>query len=266
MPDPQTDPAPAPPPPTKLWLYTNFDCNLRCMYCVAESTPTAPRRALGLDNVRRLVDEAVDLGFEDVFFTGGEPFLLDDIYDMLAYAAARLPATVLTNSMLFNEKRLDKLAAINNDNLRVQVSLDGGRAEHHDPVRGAGSWAKTVAGIRKLVERDFQMRISATETAANCDRLHELRAFVHSLGIPDENLIIRPLARRGFSDEGMDVSIDTLVPELTVIRDGIFWHPLISPAADDMRVTTDISSLAAALDLIEKRLETGMNGERACFT
>jgi MoaA/NifB/PqqE/SkfB family radical SAM enzyme len=46
----------------KLWLYTNFDCNLRCSYCVAESTPTARRRALGLANAQRLVDEAVVLG------------------------------------------------------------------------------------------------------------------------------------------------------------------------------------------------------------
>ncbi len=61
---------------TKLWLYTNFDCNLRCSYCVAESTPETPRRALGFSKVKRLVDEAVALGFTDVFLTGGEPFLL----------------------------------------------------------------------------------------------------------------------------------------------------------------------------------------------
>ena len=74
----------------KLWVYTNFDCNLRCAYCVAESSPTAPRRALGLPVVRRIVDEAAALGFGDIYFTGGEPFLLDDIYDMLAYAERRL--------------------------------------------------------------------------------------------------------------------------------------------------------------------------------
>jgi len=37
----------------KLWLYTNFDCNLRCAYCVSESSPRAPRRALGLPVVRQ---------------------------------------------------------------------------------------------------------------------------------------------------------------------------------------------------------------------
>ena len=35
----------------KLWIYTNYDCNLRCSYCVAKSSPNAPRRAIGLANV-----------------------------------------------------------------------------------------------------------------------------------------------------------------------------------------------------------------------
>ena len=37
--------------PWKLWIYTNYDCNLRCSYCVAKSSPNAPRRAMGLANV-----------------------------------------------------------------------------------------------------------------------------------------------------------------------------------------------------------------------
>ena len=83
----------------KLWLYTNFDCNLVCSYCVSESTPTAPRRPLGLARVRKLVDEACALGFKKLLLTGGEPFLLEDIYDMLEYASARLDTTILTNGM-----------------------------------------------------------------------------------------------------------------------------------------------------------------------
>ena len=38
----------------KLWLYTNYDCNLHCAYCSAKSTPTAPRRVLRLANICRL--------------------------------------------------------------------------------------------------------------------------------------------------------------------------------------------------------------------
>src|SRR5512147_161223 len=99
LPDTEIEPPYAPPAlEWKLWIYTNYDCNLRCSYCVAKSSPNAPRRALGLANVYRLVDEAVALGFSDIFFTGGEPFILNDIYNMLAYASARVKTTVLTNA------------------------------------------------------------------------------------------------------------------------------------------------------------------------
>lgn len=239
----------------KLWLYTNFDCNLKCSYCVAESSPTAPRRALGLANARQLVDEAVALGFQDIFFTGGEPFILDNIYEMLAYASARVKTTVLTNGMLLRGQRLTRLCAIANDNLVVQVSLDGGRPSHHDAYRGEGTWAKTVEGIRRLQAHGFRVRVSSTETPANTGHLDELHAFRRSLGIADADHFIRPLARRGFAREGMEVARETLTPEVTVTQDGIYWHPLASPTSVDMLVTRQLFPLADAVATIRQQLD-----------
>jgi MoaA/NifB/PqqE/SkfB family radical SAM enzyme len=237
----------------KLWIYTNYDCNLRCSYCVAKSSPNAPRRAIGLANVRRLVDEAVDLGFTDIFFTGGEPFILNDIYDMLAYASARVKTTVLTNAMILRGTRLEKLVAIANDNLVVQVSLDGGQPEHHDAYRGAGAWAKTVEGIELLQARGFRVRLSTTETPANRPHLETICAFHRSLGIPDEDHFIRPLAKRGYSKEGLELGMGNLVPELTVNLDGVFWHPLSTDA--DMQVSKRMFPLAASYERVKQQLD-----------
>jgi len=239
----------------KLWLYTNYDCNLRCSYCVAKSGPNVPRRALGLINVKRLVDEAVELGFSDVFFTGGEPFILKDIYDMLAHASARIKTTVLTNAMLLRGKRLDKLCEIANDNLIVQVSLDGGRPEDHDAYRGKGSWAKTVESIKLLQERGFRVRLSTTETPANSARLDKVCEFHRdSLGIPDEDHFIRPLAKRGYSKEGLELDMTNLLPEVTVNLDGMFWHPLSTDA--DMQVSKKIFPLVGVVERIRQQLDT----------
>ncbi len=216
------------PAPYKLWLYTNYDCNIRCSYCVAESFPEAPRRALEFTRVKRLVDQALDLDIDEVFFTGGEPFILDDIYDMLAYASVRLPTTVLTNGMLLKGRRFDRLLAIANDNLKVQVSLDGARPEHHDPHRGVGTWAKTVEGIRRLLENRFHVVLSTTETADNVEYLDQLASYRQMLGIPERDHVIRPVAKRGFAQEGIDVDVTTLAPEITVTIDGIYWHLLAS--------------------------------------
>ncbi|MFN8475564.1 MAG: radical SAM protein [Anaerolineae bacterium] len=251
VPDTQSTAAPA--TLWKLWLYTNYDCNLRCSYCVAKSSPNAPRRALGLANVQRLVDEAVELGFSDVFFTGGEPFILNDIYAMLAYSSAKVKTTVLTNAMILRGGRLDKLASVANDNLIVQVSLDGGRPEEHDAYRGQGSWAKAVEGIRLLQERGFRVRLSTTETPANSAHLDALCEFHRSLGIPDEDHFVRPLAKRGYSKDGLELGMDNLVPELTVNLDGVFWHPLSTEA--DMQVSRRIFPLAAAVERVQRQLD-----------
>jgi MoaA/NifB/PqqE/SkfB family radical SAM enzyme len=237
----------------KLWLYTNYDCNLRCSYCVAKSGPNVPRRALGLANVQRLVDEAVELDFSDVFFTGGEPFILNDIYDMLAYSSARIRTIVLTNAMLLRGKRLDKLCAIANDNLIVQVSLDGGCPEDHDAYRGQGAWAKTVESIKLLQERGFRVRLSTTETPANSTRLDKICEFHRSLGIPDEDHFVRPLAKRGYAKEGLVLGMTNLLPEVTVNLDGIFWHPLSTDT--DMQVGKTLFPLAAAVERIKQQLE-----------
>lgn len=237
----------------KLWIYTNYDCNLRCSYCVAKSSPNAPRRAIGLNNVKQLVDEALDLGFDHVFFTGGEPFLLPDIYEMLSYSSARVTTTVLTNAMLLRGVRLEKLIAIANPNLIIQVSLDGGRAEDHDSYRGKGAWEKTVEGIRLLQEAGFRVRLGTTETPVNCDHMAELHTFRESLQIPAEDHFIRPLAKRGYSKEGVELGMDNLVPELTVNLDGVFWHPLSTDA--DMQVAKKIFPLKHSVDKVQGMMD-----------
>ena len=121
------------------------------------------------------MDEAVALGFDHIFFTGGEPFILTDIYAMLAYSSARVTDDGLTNAMLLRGCRGGRRAwsawRIANDNLIVQVSLDGGRAEDHDAYRGKGAWAKTVEGIRLLQAAGFRVRLGTTETPANAAHL-----------------------------------------------------------------------------------------------
>ncbi len=231
---------------SKLWIYTNYDCNLTCAYCLAESSPTAPRRALSLSVVQQLIDEALALDFTEVFFTGGEPFILDDIYDMLAYSSARLKTTVLTNAMLLKGTRLERLTAIKNEHLSVQVSLDGARAEQHDAYRGAGSWIKTIAGIKALQARGFHVRLSTTETPANSAYLPEVCEFHRALGIPEDDHFMRPLAKRGFSTEGLEVNMKNLVPELTVNVDGVFWHPLSTDA--DLQINNKLFPLAASVE------------------
>src|SRR6202007_2153661 len=109
---------------SRLWLYTNFHCNLHCDYCCVRSSPAVPRRELGLARVQRIAREAPELGVKEIFVTGGEPFLLEDIGEILVCCAAAAPTTVLTNGMLFAGRRVESLAALPRDRIALQISLD----------------------------------------------------------------------------------------------------------------------------------------------
>ena len=214
--------------PPRLWIYTNFHCNLACSYCAVASSPTARRRSIGLDRFCALVDEAVAEGVEELYVTGGEPFAEPRIVDMLEYASDRLPTVVLTNAMLFTSGRrraeLERLAG--RDGLVLQTSLDGSRAETHDRFRGAGSWAGAMAGIEVGRSLGVPMRAAMTETEANAGEVGELRDLLARVGIEGEDFAVRPLVKRGFADDGIEVSDAVMVPELTITADGAHWHPV----------------------------------------
>jgi MoaA/NifB/PqqE/SkfB family radical SAM enzyme len=237
--------------PPRLWVYTNYDCNLSCRYCLVSSSPWAERRGIGIERFRRLADEAIALGIDEVFLTGGEPFVLPEIYAMIHYVAPRVRTTVLSNAMLLRGKRLDRLVAVNSPNLRIQVSVDDAEPGLHDLYRGEGSWRKAVDGIRRLREAGLRVRVATTVTPELAPRLEAVRRFVREeLGIPDEHHVVRPLLKRGFSVEGLEVDKSSLVPELTVDAAGAYWHPAGTDA--DLLVTTDTGTLRTALEQIAR--------------
>src|ERR1700756_5586708 len=109
---------------SRLWLYTNFDCNLSCDYCCVRSSPKAPRRALGVERVRQIAIEAAELGVSEIFVTGGEPFMLPDIGEIITACATAAPTTVLTNGMLLAGSRLATLRSLSRERVTFQISLD----------------------------------------------------------------------------------------------------------------------------------------------
>ena len=237
---------------SRLWLYTNFDCNLRCDYCCVRSSPKAPRRALGLERVRRIAREAAALGVAEIFVTGGEPFLLEDIGDILAACAAAAPTTVLTNGMLLVGRRLETLRALPRDRLTLQISLDSPTPQRHDLHRGAGTWAKAWKGIERARAEGFRVRLAAT--VATDAEAEEFRLFLDSRRIGEADRVIRRIALRGFATDGVALARADLLPEITITADGVYWHPVGAEDAD-LLVTPDIFPLADAFAAARRTFE-----------
>jgi pyruvate-formate lyase-activating enzyme/TusA-related sulfurtransferase len=236
----------------RLWLYTNFDCNLRCDYCCVRSSPTTSRRELGVELVRRIVAQARPLGLKQLFVTGGEPFLLPDIAQILRSCADAAPTTVLTNAMLFRGGRLEALRALPRERLILQISLDSPSPELHDRHRGSGSWDRAWAGVETARREGFRVRLAAT--VSTHDEAERFAEFLDRNAVAPEDRVIRRIALRGFAEDGLALSRADLVPEMTVTARGVYWHP-VGAADDDFLVTPDILPLATALEAVRAAVE-----------
>lgn len=243
---------------SRLWLYTNFHCNLSCDYCCVRSSPTASRRELGLARVQRIAREAADLDVKEIFVTGGEPFLLDDIGAILQACAAAAPTTVLTNGMLFAGRRADSLEALPRDRVVFQISLDSPTPSLHDQHRGAGSWARAFDGIQRARAEGFRVRFAATvSTDAEAEEFHQ---FLDEEKIAPEDRVIRRVVLRGAANDGLALSRADLVPEVTITADGVYWHPVGAEDAD-LLVTRDIFPLAESFAAVRRAFDR--EGEHA---
>ncbi|MEO7135922.1 MAG: radical SAM protein [Vicinamibacterales bacterium] len=236
----------------RIWLYTNFDCNLACDYCCVRSSPTVARRALGLGQVERIAREARPLGVAEFCLTGGEPFLLPDIADIVLACAAVAPVTLLTNGMLFRGSRRLQLRRLPRDRVTLQISLDSPNPTLHDSHRGAGSWQRAWDGIQSAREDGFRVRLAAT---VNSDAEEEaFRQFLDHHHIAADDRVVRRVALRGVSTVGIALAPRDLVPEMTITAAGVYWHP-VGAEDRDMLVTTEIFPLADALAAITSAVE-----------
>ncbi len=210
----------------RLWIYTNFDCNLACGYCCAESSPRAAARRMEPGLAGEVVAEFRSLGGQEVFLTGGEPFMHPRLGELVT-AAEGLERTVLTNAMIFGRgKRREMLESLDRS-VALQVSLDSATPDLHDRQRGTGAWTRALEGIGLAVSLGFRVRVAATLYEDDPAGVAALHRRLDAEGIAGEDRLIRPVAQEGFADAGVHVSIDTVEPEPTVTVDGAWWHPVV---------------------------------------
>jgi pyruvate-formate lyase-activating enzyme len=243
--------------PRRLWLYTNYDCNLQCDYCCVVSGPRADPRRLPPDRIRALADEAAAAGLERMFLTGGEPTLRPDLPELIEYVTDRLPLTLLTNAMLLRGPRWEGLRPLIEVGrpIAFQVSLDSAEPDLHDAHRGRGAHARALEGIGTLLATGARVRLAASLPEEHLDEIPRLHVLADSIGIAKDDRIFRPIALRGGAFAGEPIRPEDVAPELTCDAQGWFWHPISNDP--DMRLPLEAeASVADALVSVRARLET----------
>ncbi len=179
-------------------------CNLQCRHCFVSCSPTNHSHAmLSAADVRERLSEAAALGVREYYFTGGEPFLNPEIFEILEETLRQGPATVLTNGLLLTPercRRLRKLSDASEYSLDLRVSIEGDSAESNDAVRGPGTFGKILAGIRNLAQAGLNPVVTVSEAfaeAGNAEGRGRLLEWMRSLGLARPRLKVLSLFRIG---------------------------------------------------------------------
>ncbi|MGI9051085.1 MAG: radical SAM protein [Ilumatobacteraceae bacterium] len=238
--------------PGRVWLYSNYHCNLACSYCLTESSPHSERRQLSAETMLAVATQARQLGFSALGVTGGEPMLLPWLPETVAAMSEHLPIVLLTNGTLFVGDRIARARPLAGDGIAVQISLDSDQADVNDMARGPDNFAKVVDAVPRLVALGVRVRI-ATTTAGPLDdpALDPLRQLVTSLGVDTEDHLVRPIVRGGRADErdlGVTARAQDIPSELTITADGAFWGSF-GPTVRSGRLDTDLLLTRTVLPL-----------------
>jgi len=174
----------APPESGLLFLgwETTLACNLKCKTCYSSSS-IPKQNELSKQQVLSTFSDARKIGARLISLTGGEPFLRQDLPEILletiqmGYEGIFLP----TNGVIARDK-LPLLAPIK-DYVSIGVSLDGPNAEVNDSIRIPSSYKEAIESIKKAVEIGFTTIILMTVTQSNYHYVDEMLTLAQKLGV-----------------------------------------------------------------------------------
>jgi MoaA/NifB/PqqE/SkfB family radical SAM enzyme len=151
--------------PVRAYFEITRKCNLKCKACFVSSSPNSP---LGLDtkSLKKIIDQLVSNRVIDVRFTGGEPTMRDDWFELLSYAKDKgLQVSMNTNGVYNNpNKMIQKIREL--DLNQVTISIDG-NLENHNFMRGINTYERAIESIKKMSSLGIKVRTNTVITKLN---------------------------------------------------------------------------------------------------
>jgi len=163
-----------------VWNYTNA-CNLRCRHCYQNATKPAPDE-LSTKERLKLVDRLYEAGVVSIAFSGGEPLMRPDFFEVAKHAANKgIYVALATNGTMINKETAEKLKMSGVE--YVEVSLDGATPRTHNSFRGLPCFKKTVDGIKHLVKSGLYTCVATTAMKHNLHDIPDVVELAKTLGV-----------------------------------------------------------------------------------
>ncbi len=162
------------------WMTTN-KCNLFCKHCYQDADE-AQERELNTDEAKAMIDQIAQAGFKIMIFSGGEPLLRPDIFELVAHAAGRgLRPVFGTNGILITEEvahRLKEAGAC-----AMGISVDSLDAQKHNHFRGLeNAHQLTLQGIENCKKAGLPFQLHTTAVDWNRDEICAITDYAEQIG------------------------------------------------------------------------------------
>ena len=183
--------------PIVFWNIT-YQCNLRCAHCYINALAKRSPRELNTEEAAQLSREMAEIGIPLVIFSGGEPLIRNDFWEIVEPIAGkqRPKLSLSTNGTLITRDVAEKLASYGF--MYVGISIDSIRPEWHDKFRGVrGAFEATMRGIKNSIEAGLDVGIRTTLTKYNIKEVPDILRWSHDHGIKRVSLYVLDTVGRG---------------------------------------------------------------------
>lgn len=182
------------------WLTTN-QCNLRCRHCYQDAGSKSAEE-LTTDEAKKMIGEIASAGFKIMIFSGGEPLMRPDIFELVSYAASiGLRPVFGTNGTLITEETAMKLKQ--SGAKAMGISLDSLKEDRHNFFRGKeDAFQMTLKGIENCKKAGLPFQIHTTIMDWNKKEVCDIIDFcVESGAIASYLFFLIPVGRGKFLEK-----------------------------------------------------------------
>lgn len=209
------------PTPRSVDLEITSRCNAHCQYCYYFNNEDVVYQDLPTSDWLEFIDEMGRAQVMRVCISGGEPFLRQDLFEIIA-GIVRNPMRfeIFTNGSLVTTSIARKLKETGRC-ATIQVSLDGSSNQAHESLRGEGSFAPALNAIRILMQQGLPVTVRTTIHPGNIEDLPALAwLLLEDLGLPGFSTnSVSPLGTRAKYDEALFLNPQQRLQAMQVLAD-----------------------------------------------
>ncbi|GAB4353012.1 MAG: heme b synthase [Candidatus Abyssubacteria bacterium] len=186
------------------WEITR-SCNLACIHCRASAQRGPYPNELTTDECKKVLDEIASFSDPIIIFTGGEPLLRRDIFEILRHGQSLgLKMTMAVNGVLLDEAVARKL--LDHGIQRISVSIDGATAQTHDAFRNVpGAFEGAMRGIAAARKVGLPFQINTTITKLNLHEIPDILNLAVELGAVAHHIFLLVPTGRGKELEEQEI-------------------------------------------------------------